>query len=512
MRKKWTALAVVLCLLLSGCGGAGAASSVPAESTTPAAASEQAEVSVTETNAAEAADSQATANAGDMAPEELAQWAWAQMEAHDEESYAVDYDIDMTVSVELDGESTTQKVSGRVKEIDSETDGDMTYESMQMNGAVTETWIGGGYVYLADADGKYKAPVSDDDDEQEDQNGAEDLLEIDVSKFGTMTAEATGKGYAVTFGDPDLDTWMEFSDLLSAAGDGVTCNSFTLDGTVEMDETGALSKLDMELSAELDIMGTTMKENVSLSQTINNYDDGVSINLPEDDADFREVSDINLPTAFINGFNTLLSQYGVSYQDELTIGISDGTNTDTYVEDNVVNYLYDEDNGLSATWETDQTLNGEAIGQTIDAYAGGEGTQVIDGEESSYTYDDASMLSDIQIYLTMYADSFTYGSDYQLEQDGDYQKLSMTLDSEYVEYLVSTYLSALETDISFDEASDIASEGTISFWFDLNGMLVMQQLDTSCTLSSTDAEYTITVSATGAVMAVNDAVTVGAGA
>ena len=175
MRKKWTALAVVLCLLLSGCGGAGAASSVPAESTTPAAASEQAEVSATETNAAEAADSQATANAGDMTPEELAQWAWAQMEAHDEESYAVDYDIDMTVSVELDGESTTQKISGRVKEIDSETDGDMTYESMQMNGAVTETWIGGGYVYLADADGKYKAPVSDDDDEQEDQNGAEDL-------------------------------------------------------------------------------------------------------------------------------------------------------------------------------------------------------------------------------------------------------------------------------------------------------------------------------------------------
>ena len=133
---------------------------------------EQAEVSATETNAAEAADSQATANAGDMTPEELAQWAWAQMEAHDEESYAVDYDIDMTVSVELDGESTTQKISGRVKEIDSETDGDMTYESMQMNGAVTETWIGGGYVYLADADGKYKAPVSDEDDELDEARTA----------------------------------------------------------------------------------------------------------------------------------------------------------------------------------------------------------------------------------------------------------------------------------------------------------------------------------------------------
>ena len=43
-------------------------------------------------------------------------------------------------------------------------------------------------------------------------------------------------------------------------------------------------------------------------------------------------------------------------------------------------------------------------------------------------------------------------------------------------------------------------------------MLVMQQLDSSCTLSYTGAEFTITVSDTGAVLAVNDGVTVGAGA
>ena len=505
------ALALTLCLLLSGCGGAGAASSAPAESTAPAAASEQTEVSATETNAAEAADSQAVANSGDMTPEELGQWAWAQMEAHDEESYAVDYDIDMTVSVELDGESTTQKVSGRVKEIDSETDGDMTYESMQMNGAVTETWNGGGYVYLADANGKYKAPDSDDD-EQEDQNGADDLMDVDASSFGTLTAEATDKGYVVTFGEPSLDTWMEFSDLLSAAGDGVTCNSFTLDGTVEMDETGALSKLDMELSAELDIMGTTMKETVSLSQIINNYDDGVSINLPEDDADFREVSDITLPTAFINGFNTLLSQYGISYQAELTVDISDGTNTDTLVEDNVINYLYDEDNGLSATQEIAQTLNGELIGQTSDTYAGGEGTQIVDGEESSYTYDDATMLSDLQTVIAYYSDCFPYGSDYQLEQDGSFQKLTMTLDSEYVEAVIGSYLSTMDTGVDIDEASEITSEGTISFWFTLNGMLVMQQFDGSCTLSYTGADLTVTVNDQGVVLSANGSVTVGAGA
>ena len=305
---------------------------------------------------------------------------------------------------------------------------------------------------------------------------------------------------------------MEFSDLLSAAGDGVTCNSFTLDGTVEMDETGALSKLDMELSAELDIMGTTMKENVSLSQTINNYDDGVSINLPEDDADFREVSDITLPTAFINGFNTLLSQYGISYQAELTVDISDGTNTDTYVEDNVINYLYDEDNGLSATQEIAQTLNGALIGQTSDSYAGGEGTQIIDGEESSYTYDDATMLSDLQTVIAYYSDCFPYGSDYQLEQDGSFQKLTMNLDSEYVEAVIGSYLSTMDTGVDIDEASEITSEGTISFWFTLNGMLVMQQFDGSCTLSYTGADLTVTVNDQGVVLSANGSVTVGAGA
>ena len=509
MRKKWTALAVVLCLLLSGCGG-GAASSAPAESTAPEAASEQTEASATEPNAAEAEDSQTAADTGDMTPEELAQWAWAQMEAHDEAAYAVDYDMDMTISVELDSESTTQNVSGRVKEIDSETDGDLTYESMQMNGAVTETWTGGGYVYLSDSNGKYKALVSDDDD-QEDQNGAEDLLEIDVSKFGTMTAEATDKGYTVTFGDPDLDTWMSFSDLLSAVGDGVTCNAFTLDGTVEMDQDGALSKLDMELSAEFDIMGTSMKETVSLSQTINNYDDGVSINLPEDDADFREVSDINLPTAFINGFNTLLSQNAVSYETETTITLTDGTNTDELIEDNLMNYIYSEDSGLQMSKTTADILNDELIGQSTDAYSGGQGTQVINDEEYSYASDDSSILSDEQSVIAYYSDCFSYGSDYQLETDGNYQKLTMTLDSEYVEAVNAGYLGIIDESVNMDEASEVTSEGTISFWFDLNGMLVMQQYQGTCVMTFTGAELTVTVVDSGVVLAVNDGVTIDAG-
>ena len=94
--------------------------------------------------------------------------------------------------------------------------------------------------------------------EEQNQDGAGDLLNLDESNFGTLTAEATDKGYTLTFGDPTLDTWMAFSDLMSSVGDGVTCTAFTLDGTVEMDQDGALRKLDMELSVQLDIMVMTL--------------------------------------------------------------------------------------------------------------------------------------------------------------------------------------------------------------------------------------------------------------
>ena len=49
MRKKWTALAVALCMLLSGCGGTGAASSAPESAPAAAETSVQNEAPATET-------------------------------------------------------------------------------------------------------------------------------------------------------------------------------------------------------------------------------------------------------------------------------------------------------------------------------------------------------------------------------------------------------------------------------------------------------------------------------
>ena len=516
MRKKWMALAVALCLLLSGCGGTtkGASSQEPASA--PAEASEQMAISATELDATEAVEVSQTeedqaAETANMSPEELGQWAWTQMETYGDNAYAIDYDMDISLTVDLDGETTSQKATGRVKEIDSETDGEITYSSMQTNGTVTESWTGGGYVYLSDSNGKYKAPITDED-EQTEVAGGDDLLELDAGSFSTLTAEKTDKGYTITFGDPSLDTWMAFSDMFTGVDDSVTCTAFGLNGTAEIDENGATRQIDMEISVQFDVLGMTLSETVVLSQTTNCYDDDVSIHVPETDAEFREVSDISLPTAFINGYNTLLSQYGVSYQSQLNINITDGSVADDYVETNAINYVYDEDNGLSMTWDTDQTLDGETVGQSTDTYANGAGVQVIDGEETSYTYDDASTMSDIQNNIAFYSGCFAYGSDYKLEQDGDYQKLTMTLDSEYVEMIAAAYLDGIGADFDMNEASEITSNGTISFWYDLNGMLVMQLYQSSSTMSFTGAELTVSITDNGAVMAVNDGVTVNAGA
>lgn len=513
MRKQWIALAAALCLLLSGCGGTGTVSSAP-EPTSGSAASVQHETSAAEAETSAPApqenSSQELSDPGDLSPEELGHWAWAQMEAYNDSAYAIDYDMDMSVSITLDDESTSEKLTGRIKSIQSEADGETAYASIQTAGEVTETWYGGGYVYLSDSTGKYKAPY-DEDAQQAEQNGASDLLEIDADNFGTLTAEATDKGYTVTFADPTLDTWMAFSDMLSAAGDGVTCTGFGLSGTVEMGQDGALRNLDMELSAEFDIMGMTMTETLTMTQDVNGYDDSVSIHVPETDAEFKEISDISLPTAFIDGYNTLLSQYALTYQGDLELTVSDGSSTDTYGQTDDFSFIYYED-GLVAVWNRVLAQNGETVDYFNEHYANGQLDRIGPDGETNGTYSEDDYLSDVDSFLAYYSDSFDYGDHFTLQQDGEYQVLTYDVDSIYVEAVTAGNLSSLDSVIDPDEASSVTASGTLSFWFDLSGMLVRQEFSGTVEYQFSGAVFTVTITDTGTVLAVNDSVTVDAGA
>ena len=98
MGRKRMALALTLCLLLSGCGGGGTASKLEVSSTKT-----QMEISAVVLDDVETAepaeDSQVEPKLDDMTPEELGQWLWAQMEAHNAATYAVDYELNMQVKV-----------------------------------------------------------------------------------------------------------------------------------------------------------------------------------------------------------------------------------------------------------------------------------------------------------------------------------------------------------------------------------------------------------------------------
>ena len=501
MKRKWMALALIPCLLLSGCGGG--TSKPEAASTEQQTQTEISAVVLDDVETAEPAeDSQVEPELDDMTPEELGQWAIDQMDAFDEASYAVDCDMEIAVTVDYGGESTSQKASIRSKEIDSETDGYLFYESMQVDGEVTENWYGNGYAYLSDSYGQYKSPM-DEDAYDEMMNGEDTEDDLDMDDFGTLIAEKTDKGYTVTYGDPELDVWKAFSETFIGVDENTTCTAFTMNGTVEMDANGAIREQEMEITGEFDRYGETMTQTISASQSIINYDDGVSIRLPEDDEDFVEISDISLPETFLDGFSALLGQYGVSYQGKVGITVSDGTTSDEYIEDNTIHYIYGLDENLYMSWDTTKTLKGETVNQISDTFDSGEGTQVINGEEHNYFSDDEMRLMELQTVIIYYTDCFAYGSDYQLEQDGEKQKLTMKLDSEYVEAIVSDYLSSMDAGIDFEEASKIVTEGTMSFWLSPDGMLVSQRFEGTCTLSYTGAELTVTAYDQGDVLTIN---------
>ncbi len=508
MKKQWIALPLALCLLLGGCGNTVQSSKETSPSTSAAAGKAAAAAGAAISaliNEQEAPVS--AAESPTLDPKEL----WQMAEEAEGAAYAADYDLDMAVSIDLDGDITSQKLTGRIKEIDSQEDY-RYYSNIQSLNTVTETWYGDGTVYLSDSTGDYKAPQAQADFIESNQLGSDEVLNVTADSFGTLTAQETDSGYRLSFGDVSLDAWMEFSDLISVYGDSVTCTGFTLEGTMDLDASGAMTRMDLELTAQCNVLGMTLNETVSLTQKVNSRNDAVSIDLPADNAAFRQMNDITIPETYIDGFNAMLGQYALGYESALTITVSDGMDEDAYTQKDNISYVYDEDEGLALQWDKALTVNGQEAGFSKERYANGQVVFTDEDGDTTYDYTDESYLQDLEDFLAYYSDSFDYGSDYSIGQVGNYNVLIFSVDSEYVEAVLAGNLSSLEPDIDMSEASSISSTGTASFWFDASGMLVRQKFEGTSVLQYTGMQLTLSIQDNGTVVAVGDDVTVSASA
>jgi hypothetical protein len=499
MKKTWIALLVALCVCLSGCGGQQAASSASAPASEGAVSSQETVASEAETSAEPEEDAQEAQD-----PEELGRYVWELVEEANAEAYAVDYDMTMDLDMDLDGETSSQRITGRVQEINQD-DSYTYYQSQQYMGTSSETWYQDGMVYLSDSNGDFKAPMELETFQAQNSDTSSDLLDLSADSFGTLTGEITDSGYSLTFGDVSLDAWQEFAGLITQGNeDSITCEALSIDGTLTCNTQGQLSQMEMTLTVTCDILGMTLTETVKISQTVNGYDDAVTINIPADASSFTEIGDINIPTLYLTGYETLLSQDAMSYQNTVAITLTDGTDEETYVQMDTISYILGED-GLSARWDTTLVYDQETVSWSSDVYSGGVGTITTEDGADSYTYDDSSYLSDIVDYLAFYEDSFDYGSDYQLEQDEGNTLVTYNLDSDYVFAVLSANLESLGLDAT--EGTLVSASGTMTLYFDASGLLCSQLLEGTATLDFDGTVLTVNIQDGGTVNAVGDAVT-----
>lgn len=467
MKTKMLALCAALCLLLSACGGGETAQSSQAE---PESTKAEPMESAVESSREEAAEAP-----GD--PEALGAWLWELNEDQAERHFALDFDMDMNIKIMIGEETTSQKLKSRIRQIRREDDTIAYQIEEQYLDSQMELWYDDGTVYLSDDYGDYKAPMElEAFQEQYASDGSSDLMELDSSNFGTLTGEKTETGYVLTYGDVDMKAWMAFSGLMDGMLDVVdgSCQDFTLSGTITMDAQGDMIRHEMNMNVTLEIMGLTMTEELEMLQSVNSVDEKVSIVVPEDDEDFRDVGDIAIPRTFCDGFNSTLAQDSLDYQSTWTLELTDQTESPATVygqEDNI-SYSFD-DTGLRVVWTTTATVDGEAVGWTEDSYAGGEGViKDPDGEEP-YVYDDENFSQDIAGFLTVYVDSFDSGSGYAQTPEGD---LAYDLDAEYAESLLDSYLTDMETGVNISEALEKFVQGGMEVRFNADGAMVSQEL------------------------------------
>ncbi len=469
--KKLTAVLLCLCLLLCGCSGEASEAIESYASEVPV--SEAAEVSIPEAEP-EAVPAEASVQTpAQDDPAELGKWIWEESDAVEQGIYASDYDTEAAVDMTVGDVTTSQRISGRIREIDGP-DGYIYHEEQVTDGVSAEVWFQDDMVYQASALGSFKAPVSKEDFVAlNSANASVEMSDLGAGNFGKLIGEKTETGYKLTFGEADLDAWMAFSSMFQESlGDTqemVTCTALTIDGVLETDQDLYATHVQMTIAMTLDMAGIPVDISMDMDLIYNGYNEEVNILVPAEDNSFTEISDINIPTLFIEGYTLMMSQTALHYEGSMHLKLSDDMTEEVQTQNDIIIYTSD-DQGFRAQWDTTVLLDGEITSSSSDVYANGEGVLTDETGETPYTYDDAQFITDVSTFITYYVDSFDYGRNHVLSHEGDSAVLTYDLSSEYVEALMSEYISLEGLDI-------VDADGTMTVTFDgATGMVTGQDL------------------------------------
>lgn len=413
-------------------------------------------------------------------PAQLGKWIWDKSVENQDSVYASDYDMEVSLTMVILEEEITESTRGRVRMIEGE-DG-LVYHSVENgSGSSVEKWYKDGMMYESSSLGDFKAPV--EESEVEEMLGASEILssegmELDSDSFNTVVGEVTASGYQVTFSDVNLNTWMDFIEVISEVtedADGMECTAFELDGVRVLNQEYDLVREEINLSMGVEYTGITVE--ITMHIASNGFDEAVSISVPEDDRSFVEYPDIEVPDIYVEGYNAMVNamDYGMTYDDVLLVTLGADDSDLAYRQHDTISYTFDSDGLLQSQWDSILYTAGEVEYQSSDQYYNGVG-QILEQPGDGvydYTYDDFSMMSDILSFQTYYADSFDYGSNYVLGEDGEYTTLTYDVNQEYVELIGGLLLPSFGVDIT--EATEITTTGTMTIWFGQSGMVIRQK-------------------------------------
>lgn len=511
MWKKMLALLTVFCLL-AGCGAGSQVAQQAAEQNAAASAADSTPEASTAPAESALEEAPTALEGAPEDPAELGKWLLEQTKTY----YAVDYDMDTSVLITVAGEESTVNLSTRQKQIEHE-DGSLTVQQEeQLLGTITKTWFDDGMVYFSDASGNYKAPLDLEAFMAQFLGSAEETLDLGTDSFDGLTAEQTDSGYTVTYQGiaPELISTV-FGMVENLLGDiGLSDNppDLSMEGAIFFDPDGYMLRHEIHMTMTADLLGETLTEEIDAVQVINNINEKVSIAVPADDETFMEMSDINIPTVFYTGYDTTLAQDAITYQDTMALTITDGSATDTYIQQDDISYRMDF-SGLSVVWNSNTSCNGETIDWLTDTYACGEGTLEDSAGVEPYTYDDESFSLDIVDFVLYYTDSFDYGSNFLMETEGSLTKLTYDVAPEYVETVLDGFSESLATGVSFADASSIVSSGTMTAWFDsATGLMVSQRFQGTSDLTLETGVITVSLEDSGDITALgSDVVLTGNG-